>query len=90
MVLSPLLCAAIDFSRNPPIGKTLPLSVTSPVIPTQWSTFLPLKVEIIAVAIVIPADGPSLGIAPSGTWICKSLCLKTSGLISNFSAFVLT
>ena len=29
--------------------------------------------ETMAVAIVIPADGPSLGIAPSGTWTWMSI-----------------
>jgi hypothetical protein len=32
-----------------------------------------------AVAIVIPADGPSLGIAPEGTWRWISAFLKKSG-----------
>jgi hypothetical protein len=34
-----------------------------------------------AVAIVTPADGPSFGIAPDGTWTCISAFLKKSGSI---------
>ena len=34
--------------------------------------FSSVSAETIAVAIVIPALGPSFGIAPSGTWICRS------------------
>jgi len=34
---------------------------------TSCLTALPLSAETSAVAIVIPADGPSLGVAPSGT-----------------------
>ena len=56
-----------DFSFNPPIGKTRPLRVISPVIPTSRFTAFCVKAETKAVTIVTPADGPSLGIAPSGT-----------------------
>jgi len=55
------------FSFNPPIGKTRPLNVISHVIPTYRFTGRPVKAEISAVAIVIPAEGPSFGTAPSGT-----------------------
>ena len=30
--------------------------------------------ETIDVTIPIPADGPSFGVAPSGTWMCTSCC----------------
>src|SRR5699024_7107273 len=60
-------CALKDFSLRPPIGKTRPLKVISPVIPTFLLTGVPVSDDISAVAIVIPADGPSLGVAPSGT-----------------------
>ena len=39
------------------------------------------KTEIIAVAMVMPADGPSLGIAPSGTCTCRSCVAKKSSLM---------
>ena len=52
------------FSRNPPIGSTRPRNVISPVIAILLCTGIPVKAEIIAVAIVTPADGPSFGTAP--------------------------
>jgi len=44
---------------------TFPRKVISPVIATPFRTGLPVKSEIMAAAIVFPAEGPSLGIAPS-------------------------
>jgi len=41
--------------------------VTSRVIPTSERTGRPVAGEASAVTIVIPADGPSLGVAPAGT-----------------------
>ncbi len=38
----------------------------SPVIATSWRTGMRVSAETSAVAIVMPADGPSLGIAPFG------------------------
>ena len=49
------------FFFKPPIGNTRPRSVISPVIPTSLLTGIPVSAEISAVAIVIPADGPSFG-----------------------------
>ena len=57
----------ISFSFNPPIGKTIPLNVISPVIATFLFTGISVIAETIDVTIAIPADGPSLGVAPSGT-----------------------
>ena len=39
---------------------------------------MPVSSEQSAVAIVMPALGPSLGIAPSGTWMWMSLVSKKS------------
>src|SRR5213594_25890 len=59
--------AASTFSLMPPTGRTSPRSVISPVIAIfRWTAFC-VRSDRIAVAIVTPADGPSLGIAPSGT-----------------------
>src|SRR5882672_3258530 len=58
--------AARTFSLMPPTARTLPRKVISPVMATSFRTGLSDKAEIRAVAKVIPADGPSLGIAPSG------------------------
>ena len=66
-VLIPYLIAANNFSFNPPIGKTLPLRVISPVIAISFLTLISVKADISEVNIVIPALGPSLGTAPSGT-----------------------
>ena len=40
-------------------------------------------IDKIAVKIVIPAEGPSLGIAPAGTWICKSQLVNCLSSIPN-------
>ena len=66
-MLIPDLSAANNFSFNPPIGSTLPLNVISPVIATLQFTGIPVRIETIDVTIAIPAEGPSLGVAPSGT-----------------------
>ena len=65
--LFPDLRAASAFSFNPPIGKTRPRKVTSPVMANPFLTLFFAIAEYSAVAMVIPADGPSLGIAPAGT-----------------------
>ena len=54
------------FSLIPPTGSTLPESVISPVMARFFLTLRPVNADIIAVAMVMPAEGPSLGIAPSG------------------------
>ena len=69
MVLMPARKAAKDFSFSPPMGSTLPRSVISPVIATSRLTGRFVRAEIRAVATVIPAEGPSLGMAPAGTWM---------------------
>ena len=63
----------------PPIGSTRPDSVISPVIATSARTGTPRAAETIAVAIVTPAEGPSFGIAPAGTWMCTSCLVSISG-----------
>ena len=57
------------------MGSTLPLILISPVIATSARTGSPVKAEYSAVAIVTPAEGPSLGIAPSKAWRWISLFL---------------
>ena len=42
-----------------------------------------MSAETIAVHMPTPALGPSLGVAPSGTWMCTSCSLWKSGLIPN-------
>ena len=83
----PARCAASTFSLTPPIGSTLPRSVISPVIATSLRIGTRVSAETSAVASVMPADGPSFGMAPSGTWMCTSvLRLKSFGM-PNSSAF---
>ncbi|MNR65480.1 hypothetical protein D3C85_1885360 [compost metagenome] len=59
--------AARIFSFIPPTGSTLPLSVISPVIARLDFTLRCVNAEVKAVSMVIPAEGPSLGVAPAGT-----------------------
>ena len=67
IVVKPARWALNVFSFTPPIGNTLPRSVISPVIPTSRRIGRFVNAETSAVAIVIPAEGPSFGTAPSGT-----------------------
>ncbi len=59
--------AASTFSLTPPMGNTFPVSVTSPVSATSLLAYLPVSSEISAMHMVMPAEGPSLGMAPEGT-----------------------
>ena len=70
---SPARCAARSFSLSQPMGRTFPRSVISPVMAISRRTGMRLRALEIAVAMVMPADGPSLGIAPSGTctWMSR-------------------
>jgi hypothetical protein len=52
-----------------------PDRVISPVIATSPRTGRPEQRDASAVTIVTPADGPSFGIAPAGTWRCTSASL---------------
>ncbi len=70
MIVSiPLRSAARDFSFNPPMGRTLPLNVISPVMEISLLTGRSVKAETRAVVMVIPADGPSFGMLPAGICI---------------------
>src|SRR3989449_4858522 len=77
-VLTPARAAAVSFSLSPPVGSTRPRSVSSPVIATSWRAGRWHNSDANAVAIVIPADGPSLGTAPAGTCRCTSVCVNAS------------
>jgi hypothetical protein len=57
--------------------------VISPVIATSFRTARPDIALTSAVDIVTPADGPSLGIAPCGTWMWTSIePSRSSGILS--------
>ena len=79
-VSSPARWAASTFCLTPPIGSTRPCSVTSPVMPTPARTARPVSKLTNAVVIVMPADGPSLGIAPAGTWRWKRRCVRSGSM----------
>ena len=65
----PARLAARIFSRIPPTGSTFPRRVISPVMARLAFTLRWVSAEASEVTMVIPAEGPSFGIAPSGTWI---------------------
>ena len=69
MSLIPARLAARIFSLIPPTGRTFPRNVISPVIARFAFTLRWVRADANDVTMVIPADGPSLGIAPSGTWM---------------------
>ena len=66
---TPARSAAMSFSGRPPIGSTCPRSDISPVIARYRLTGIPSARDVTAVNMVIPADGPSFGVAPSGMWM---------------------
>ncbi len=66
-VLTPPLLAAISFSFSPPIFRTFPFKDSSPVMAIESVIGLFLAIESKEVTRVMPAEGPSLGVAPSGT-----------------------
>ncbi len=76
----PARTAPSTFSLTPPIGSTRPESVISPVIAMSWRAGRPERAETRAVAIVTPAEGPSLGMAPAGTWMWMSRSKASSGM----------
>ena len=63
------------FSFSPPMGSTRPRKVTSPVMATSRRTGAPVRADTMAVVMAMPAEGPSLGTAPSGKWTWMSLVL---------------
>ena len=69
---TPARRAASTFSLMPPTGSTRPESVISPVIASSARTRRWVISETSAVSIVTPADGPSFGMAPAGTWTWMS------------------
>ena len=70
--VTPARLAASTFSLMPPTGSTFPRSVISPVMARSDGTGRPATSDRSDVNMVTPADGPSFGIAPAGTWMWKS------------------
>src|SRR6266850_5204673 len=85
-VLTPARAAAVSFSLSPPIGRMRPRSVSSPVIATSWRDGRRHNSDASAVAIAIPADGPSFGTAPAGRCRCTSVCVNASSGIPSSPA----
>src|SRR6185437_11748071 len=85
-VLRPPRNAASSFSLRPPIGSTRPRRLISPVIATSLRTGFPVSAETIEVIIATPAEGPSLGVAPSGTCTWMSRFSNMLRLIPNAAA----
>ena len=75
----PARSAASTFSLTPPIGSTRPRKEISPVIATSLRTGRAVRSDASATNIATPALGPSLGVAPAGTWTCMSDFSSTSG-----------
>ncbi len=72
----PARSAPGNFSLRPPMGRTRPRSVISPVIATCFRTGVAVNSEANAVNIAMPAEGPSFGTAPPGTGTWMSVSLK--------------
>src|SRR5580693_1690917 len=78
--------AASSFSLRPAIGHTRPRSVISPVMATSRRTGMPVMTETIAVTMATPADGPSFGVAPSGTCTWMSRLSNNGGSMPKATA----
>src|SRR5215468_10610631 len=75
-----------SFSLRPAIGHTWPRSVISPVMATSRRTGMPVITETIAMAMATPAEGPSFGVAPSGTCTWMSRLSNKGGLMPKATA----
>ena len=85
MVLSPQCnCYWKGTSLSLLTGKTIPLSVISPVIAVSDLTHCLLNRETRTVVMVTPADGPSLPTAPAGKWIWTSEFLSSLESIRSY------
>src|SRR5581483_1401705 len=89
-VVSPARWAARTFSLMPPTGSTAPRSVISPVMATSLRTGRPVTRDASAVIIVTPAEGPSFGTAPAGTWTWIVWDSKRPGGMPSAAAFART
>ncbi|MOA03686.1 hypothetical protein D3C78_1232060 [compost metagenome] len=68
------------------MASTCPRRVISPVMATSARTGMPVTAETSAVHMPMPALGPSLGVAPSGTWMWMSRFSWKSGAIPRLLA----
>ncbi|KAH3670744.1 hypothetical protein OGAPHI_001260 [Ogataea philodendri] len=79
-VLTPDRLAARVFSFRPPIRRTRPVNVSSPVIATSGSKGRFRASDRNDDVIATPAEGPSFGVAPSGK--CKCICARSKNRFS--------
>ena len=79
-VFTPERRAASSFSFRPPMAVTRPRRVISPVMAMSLRIGMPVRTETMATVMATPAEGPSLGVAPSGTWTWMSVFSNTGGL----------
>ena len=68
-----MVIKTVEFSFRPPIGRTRPRRVISPVIATSLRTLRLVMAESIAVAMVIPAEGNEPDVAEIAQEIKKGL-----------------
>lgn len=59
--MMPFRKAAIVFSFKPPMGRTRPRRVTSPVMAMPRRTGQPVRADTMAVVMAMPGRGPVLG-----------------------------
>ena len=69
-----------DLLLDPPDRRCTPLRVISPVMARCGSAVFPVIRDASAEKSVTPADGPSSGVAPEGTWMWMSLVVKLNPL----------
>ena len=74
----PARAAAATFSLMPPTGSTRPRRLTSPVRAVSERTQRSVTSDTSASHMASPALGPSLGMAPAGTWMWMSLLSRKS------------
>ena len=60
------------------MGSTRPRREIAPVMAISLRTGIPRRALVMAVAMVMPAEGPSFGVAPSGTCTWMSIFLWKS------------
>ena len=74
----------------PPTGSTRPRRLISPVIAVSLRMVRSVSSETSAMNIATPALGPSLGVAPAGTWMWMSLFSKRPASMPSAAARFLT
>ena len=62
------------------MAVTRPRRVISPVMAMSLRIGIPVRTETMATVMATPAEGPSLGVAPSGTWTWMSVFSNIGGL----------